>query len=80
VAVHYRTDGAEVIVAPDRPEAANAIDRLTADELTAAFRCFDADDALAVADPHGRRRPVLRGSGPQGHARGGRRHASWARG
>jgi enoyl-CoA hydratase/carnithine racemase len=62
VAVHDETDGPVAIVTLDRHEAANAVDRPTADELTVAFRHFDADDAPAVADPHGRRRPVLRRS------------------
>ena len=33
----------------DRPEARNAVDRPTADELEAAFSAFDADDSVAVA-------------------------------
>jgi enoyl-CoA hydratase len=49
MAVHYETDGPVAIVTLDRPETANAIDRPTADELVAAFRRFDADDALSVA-------------------------------
>jgi enoyl-CoA hydratase len=47
--VHYETDGAVAIVTLDRPEVANAIDRPTAEELVAAFRRFEADDALSVA-------------------------------
>jgi enoyl-CoA hydratase len=47
--VHYETDGPVAIVTLDRPGVANAIDRPTADELVAALRRFDADDALAVA-------------------------------
>jgi hypothetical protein len=60
VAVHYEFD------APSRSSRWTARGRecrstaQTADELTAPFRRFDADDARAVADPHGRRRPVLR--------------------
>ncbi|MDQ6688570.1 MAG: crotonase/enoyl-CoA hydratase family protein [Actinomycetota bacterium] len=33
----------------DRPEVRNAVDRRTAEELAAAFRAYDADDALRVA-------------------------------
>ncbi len=43
MAVHYESDGPLAIVTLNRPEAANAVDRPTADELTAAFRRFDAD-------------------------------------
>jgi enoyl-CoA hydratase/carnithine racemase len=47
--VHYETDGPVAIVTLDRPDAANAVDRPTADELTAAFRRFEADEALSAA-------------------------------
>src|SRR4051812_13700949 len=47
--IHYDTDGPVAVVTIDRPDVANAIDRPTAEELAAAFRRFDADDALAVA-------------------------------
>jgi len=49
MSVRYEVDGPVVVVTVDRPEVANAIDRPTADALAAAFRRFDADDALAVA-------------------------------
>jgi enoyl-CoA hydratase len=49
MAVHYETDGPVAIVTIDRPEVANAVDRPTADELAAAFRRFEADDAASVA-------------------------------
>lgn len=49
MAVHYETDGPVAIVTIDRPEAANAVDRPTADELVGAFRRFDADEALSAA-------------------------------
>ena len=49
MSVRYEVDGPIVVVTVDRPEVANAIDRPTADALAAAFRRFDADDALAVA-------------------------------
>lgn len=47
--IHFEPDGPVAVITIDRPEVANAIDRPTADELAAAFRRFDADDALAVA-------------------------------
>ena len=45
----YETDGPVVVITIDRPDAANAIDRPTAEELAAAFRRFDAEESLAVA-------------------------------
>lgn len=47
--VHYNVDQAVVVVTIDRPEVRNAVDRPTAADLAAAFRRFDADDALSVA-------------------------------
>ena len=47
--VRYETDGPVAIVTIDRPEVRNAVDGRTAAELAAAFRRFDADDALAAA-------------------------------
>ena len=47
--VRYETDGPVAIVTIDRPEVRNAVDRPTAEALAAAFRAFDADDALAAA-------------------------------
>jgi enoyl-CoA hydratase/carnithine racemase len=38
-----------LVVTIDRPEVRNAVDRPTAYALIAAFRAFDADDALKVA-------------------------------
>jgi len=38
-----------VVVTIDRPEVRNAVDRPTAEALSAAFRGFEADDDLAVA-------------------------------
>jgi enoyl-CoA hydratase len=49
MAVHYETDGPVAIVTLDRPDVANAVDRPTADELVAAFRRFESDEALSVA-------------------------------
>lgn len=47
--VHTAVDGPVLTVTIDRPEVRNAVDRPTADVLEAAFRRFEADDALAVA-------------------------------
>ena len=47
--VRYETDGPVAIVTIARPEVRNAVNRPTAEALAAAFRRFDADDALAVA-------------------------------
>lgn len=47
--VRYDSDGPLAIVTIDRPAVRNAVDGPTADALAAAFRRFDADDALAVA-------------------------------
>jgi enoyl-CoA hydratase len=49
VSVELRSEGPVAIVTIDRPDVANAIDRPTADALVAAFRRFEADDALHVA-------------------------------
>jgi enoyl-CoA hydratase len=49
VTVHTAVNGPVAVVTIDRPEVANAVDRPTADALTAAFRAFEADDDLAVA-------------------------------
>jgi enoyl-CoA hydratase len=42
-------DGAAAIITIDRPQVRNAVDRPTAEALAAAFRQFDANEALAVA-------------------------------
>ena len=47
--VLFETDGDVAIVTINRPEVRNAVDDATADALVAAFRRFEADDALAVA-------------------------------
>ena len=49
MAVHYTTEGPIAVITIDRPEVRNAVDRATAGELAAAFRAFDADEALSVA-------------------------------
>lgn len=55
--VRLERHGAVLTVIIDRPQVRNAVDRDTADALTAAFRDFDADESLAVA--------VLTGAGGQ---------------
>jgi enoyl-CoA hydratase len=47
--VTFESSGAIAVVAINRPEARNAVDRPTADALAEAFRRFDADPALNVA-------------------------------
>lgn len=47
--VSFQIEGPLAIVTINRPEVRNAVDRATAEELAAAFRRFEADDALAVA-------------------------------
>jgi enoyl-CoA hydratase len=47
--VQVEHDGPVTIVTIDRPEARNAVDRVTAADLAHAFRAFDADDAQSVA-------------------------------
>ncbi|MEX2225263.1 MAG: crotonase/enoyl-CoA hydratase family protein [Dehalococcoidia bacterium] len=49
MAVHYEVNGEIAVVTIDRHEVRNAVDGPTAAELAAAFRRFDADDALKVA-------------------------------
>ena len=52
--VSYKVDGPIAIVTIERPEARNAVNRATAQQLAAAFRRFDADPALSVAILTGR--------------------------
>lgn len=47
--VHSETVGAVTTVILDRPEAANAVDRATADALAEAFAAFENDAAARVA-------------------------------
>ena len=54
-AVRVEVKGPVTTVVIDRPEARNAVDRATAEQLAAAFAAFDADDRQSVA--------VLRGEG-----------------
>jgi enoyl-CoA hydratase len=44
VAVHYERRGASAVVTIDRQDRRNAVDGPTAEELTAAYRKFEADD------------------------------------
>jgi len=48
VAVHYERRGASAVVTIDRQERRNAVDGPTAEELTAAYRKFEADDGARV--------------------------------
>jgi len=48
VAVHYERRGASAVVTIDRQERRNAVDGPTAEELTAAYRRFEADDDARV--------------------------------
>lgn len=47
--VRSSRDDRVLTVVIDRPDARNAIDARTAQELASAFRAFDADDGLSVA-------------------------------
>src|SRR5438128_1085816 len=47
--VRFEVEGPVAVVTIDRPEVRNAVDRKTADELTAAFRRFDGAPELSVA-------------------------------
>ncbi|MEN8182367.1 MAG: crotonase/enoyl-CoA hydratase family protein [Myxococcota bacterium] len=47
--VSSRTEGPVCIVSIERPEVRNAVDRPTAEALAAAFRRFEADEALCAA-------------------------------
>jgi enoyl-CoA hydratase len=55
ITVRVTDDGPVRIITIDRPHARNAVDGPTATQLAAAFRQFEADDAIAVA--------ILTGSG-----------------
>ncbi len=52
-AVSVAREGAVTIVTLSRPEVRNAVDRLTAEALAAAFEAFDADPDARVAVFHG---------------------------
>ena len=49
LSVRTESDGPVLTVLIDRPEVRNAVDGPTAAALAAAFRAFDADEALSVA-------------------------------
>ncbi len=70
-AVRIERQGAVTTVILERPEARNAVDPATAEQLAAAFREFERDDALRGRGAVGRRRHVLRRRRSQG-GRGGR--------
>jgi len=52
--VEFEVEDGLAIVSINRPEARNAVDRGTADELAEAFRRFDADPTLSAAILTGR--------------------------
>ncbi len=47
--IRFETQDDIAIITIDRPEVRNAVDGPTAEELAAAFRRFDTDEALSVA-------------------------------
>ena len=49
MAVHFQADGPVAVITIDRPAARNAIDRLAAGELIAAFERFEAEASFLVA-------------------------------
>jgi len=51
--IKIERDGPVTTVIFDRPEARNAVDRATAEDLVAAFRAFDADPEAAVGVLYG---------------------------
>src|SRR6201986_4728161 len=53
MSVRTEQDGPVTTVVIDRPEARNAVDLATGEELADAFRAFDADDGAAVAVLYG---------------------------
>ncbi|MBL9017261.1 MAG: crotonase/enoyl-CoA hydratase family protein [Myxococcales bacterium] len=62
--------GAVTTVILDRAEAKNAVDRVTADALAAAFRAFDADPEARVAVLHGDHGTFCAGADLKAMARG----------
>jgi enoyl-CoA hydratase len=63
--------GSVLVVEIDRPSVRNAVDRATAEALAAAFRAFDADEALLVAVLHGRGGAFCAGADLKAVAAGG---------
>ena len=49
MSVRVEVFGPVTTVVIDRPEARNAVDRATAEQLVAAFTAYDADDSQSVA-------------------------------
>jgi enoyl-CoA hydratase len=49
MSVRVEVSGPVTTIVIDRPDARNAVDRATAEELVAAFTAYDADDGQAVA-------------------------------
>ena len=49
MSIEVESDGAVHVVTINRPKVRNAVDRDTAEALSAAFRTFDADPDAAVA-------------------------------
>jgi enoyl-CoA hydratase/carnithine racemase len=49
MAVYAEKDGPVTVVILSRPEVRNAVDRKTAEELSAAFRAFESDASARVA-------------------------------
>src|SRR5579872_4767689 len=47
--VNFETENEIAIVTINRPEARNAVDHPTSQELASAFRRFDADESLGIA-------------------------------
>jgi enoyl-CoA hydratase len=60
--VDFAVDGTVAIVTINRPDARNAVDRPTADELAAAFRRFDSEPDLSVAILTGAERKFCAGA------------------
>ena len=52
--VSVETRGRTAVVTIERPDRRNAVDGATAQALYAAFKAFDADDALDIAILQGR--------------------------
>ncbi len=68
VTVHH--DGPITIIAIDRPEVRNAVDRATAAALADAFRAFDEDSDAAVAILYGENGTFCAGADLKGFAAG----------
>jgi len=60
--VYVEKDGPVTIVTLSRPEVRNAVDRETADQLSAAFRAFESDTSARVAVLYGDQGHVCAGA------------------